>query len=46
MRPSLQPGITIGEAGDILWTYSSPEPYDLLGRQRRRPEEQYGRFAG
>ncbi len=42
----LRPGITIGEAADILWTYSSPELYDLLVRQRGWPAEQYGRFVG
>jgi AcrR family transcriptional regulator len=42
----LRPGITIGEAADILWTYSSPELYDLLARQRGWPAEQYGRFIG
>ena len=42
----LRPGITIGQAADILWTYSSPELYDLLVRQRGWPAEQYGRFVG
>jgi AcrR family transcriptional regulator len=42
----LRPGITIGEAADILWTYSSPELYDLLVRQRGWQAEQYGRFVG
>ena len=36
----------IGEAADILWTYTSPEPYDLLAHQRGWPPEQYGRFVG
>jgi AcrR family transcriptional regulator len=42
----LRPGITIGEAADILWTYSSPELYDLLARQRGWPAERYGKFVG
>jgi AcrR family transcriptional regulator len=42
----LRPGITIDEAADILWTYSSPELYDLLVRQRGWQAEQYGRFVG
>ena len=36
----------IGEAADILWTYTSPELYDLLAHQRGWPPEQYGRFVG
>jgi hypothetical protein len=42
----LRPGITISEAADILWTYSSPELYDLLARQRGWPAERYGKFVG
>lgn len=42
----LRPGITFDEAADILWTYSSPELYDLLVRQRGWQAEQYGRFVG
>jgi AcrR family transcriptional regulator len=42
----LRPGITISEAADILWTYSSPELYELLVTRRGWPAEQYGRFVG
>jgi hypothetical protein len=42
----LRPGITTGEAADILWTYSSPELYELLVTRRGWPAEQYGRFVG
>jgi AcrR family transcriptional regulator len=42
----LRPGITVSEAADILWAYSSPELYDLLARQRGWTAEQYGRFVG
>jgi AcrR family transcriptional regulator len=42
----LRPGLTLGEAADTLWTYSSPELYDLLVRQRGWPPEKYGRFVG
>jgi AcrR family transcriptional regulator len=42
----LRPGITISEAADILWAYSSPELYDLLTRQRGWTAEHYGRFVG
>ena len=42
----LRPGITISQAADILWAYSSPELYDLLARQRGWTAEHYGRFVG
>jgi AcrR family transcriptional regulator len=42
----LRPGITLAEAADILWAYSSPELYDLLAQQQGWPAEQYGRFVG
>ena len=29
-RRHLRPGMTLDEARDILWTYSSPELFDLL----------------
>jgi hypothetical protein len=34
------------QAADILWTYSSPELYELLVIRRGWPAEQYGRFVG
>jgi AcrR family transcriptional regulator len=42
----LRPGITTSEAADILWTYSSPELYELLVTRCGWPAEQYGRFVG
>jgi AcrR family transcriptional regulator len=42
----LWPGITPGQAADILWTYSSPELYELLVIRRGWPVEHYGRFIG
>jgi AcrR family transcriptional regulator len=42
----LRPDITPEQAADILWTYSSPELYDLLVIRRRWPAERYGRFVG
>jgi AcrR family transcriptional regulator len=42
----LRPGITPEQAADILWTYSSPELYELLAFRRSWPAEQYGRFIG
>ena len=41
----LQPGITPAEAADILWTYSSPELYELLVIRREWSAERYGRFV-
>ena len=40
----LRPGITSEQAADILWTYSSPELYDLLVARRGWPAERYGHF--
>ena len=42
----LWPGITPAEAADILWTYSSPELYELLVIRREWSAERYGRFIG
>jgi AcrR family transcriptional regulator len=42
----LRSGITVSEAADVLWTYSSPELYDLLARQRGWTAERYGHFVG
>ena len=41
----LRPGITPAEAADILWTYSSPELYELLVIRRGWSAERYGRFV-
>ncbi len=41
----LRPDITVGEAADILWTYSSPELYELLVLRRGWSPDRYGRFA-
>ena len=42
----LRPEITPGEAGDIMWTYSSPELYELLVLRRGWSADRYGRFVG
>ncbi len=42
----LRPGITISEAADILWAYSSPELYELLVIRRGWPAERHGHFVG
>ena len=40
----LRPGITVDQAADIMWTYSSPELYELLVLRRRWTAERYGQF--
>jgi AcrR family transcriptional regulator len=40
----LRKEITLRAATDILWTYSSPELYELLVLRRRWSIERYGRF--
>lgn len=41
----LRPGLTIPAAADILWTYSSPELYELLVLRRHMKIEDYGKFV-
>ncbi len=41
----LRAGITLAQAADILWTYSSPELYELLVLCRGWSAEHYGRFV-
>jgi AcrR family transcriptional regulator len=45
LTPHLRPDITSKEAADILWTYSSPDLYDLLVIRRRWRLVRYGRFV-
>ncbi|MGI8414406.1 MAG: TetR/AcrR family transcriptional regulator [Solirubrobacteraceae bacterium] len=40
----LRPGITLAQAAEVLWTYSSPELYELLVLRRGWTAKQYGRF--
>jgi AcrR family transcriptional regulator len=40
----LREGITLDAATDVLWTYSSPELYELLIIRRGWSLERYGRF--
>jgi AcrR family transcriptional regulator len=42
----LRPGVTLGQATDVLWTYSSPELYELLVVRRGWSSDRYGRFVG
>jgi AcrR family transcriptional regulator len=41
----LRHGVTLAAATDVLWTYSSPELYELLVIRRRWSVERYGRFV-
>jgi AcrR family transcriptional regulator len=41
----LRKGITLVAAADVLWTYSSPELYELLVIRRGWSVERYGRFV-
>jgi len=41
----LREGITLEAATDVLWTYSSPELYELLVIRRGWSVERYGRFV-
>jgi AcrR family transcriptional regulator len=41
----LRPGITVAEAANVLWTYSSSELYELLVLRRGMRLKTYGRFV-
>ncbi len=40
----LKTGLTLAAAADVLWTYSSPDLYDLLVRRRRWGLRRYSEF--
>src|SRR5436305_2451396 len=40
----LRVGVTLAQAADVLWTYSSPELYELLVLRRGWTPDRYGRF--
>ena len=40
----LKPGLTVDDARDILWTYSSPELYELLVQERGWISPRYAAF--
>jgi len=44
-RGDFREGVTLEHARDVLWTYSSPELYELLVLRRHWPLELYGRFV-
>ncbi|MGH2870730.1 MAG: hypothetical protein ACRDNK_24570 [Solirubrobacteraceae bacterium] len=41
----LRTGVTLAHAADVLWTYSSPELFELLVLRRRWTPTRYGRFV-
>jgi AcrR family transcriptional regulator len=41
----LRAGITLAHAADVLWTYSSPELFELLVLRRHWTPTRYGRFV-
>jgi len=41
----LRPGVSLSEATDVLWAYSSPELYELLVLRRGWNTERFGRFV-
>lgn len=45
-RGQLRPDVTLARATDILWTYSSPEIYDLLVLRCSWDLAVFGRFIG
>ena len=44
-RGDFRDGVTLQYARDVLWTYSSPELYELLVLRQRWPLERYGQFV-
>lgn len=41
----LRAGVTVAQAADVLWTYSSPDLYELLVLRRGWTHDRYGRFV-
>ena len=44
LKGHLRAGITQRAAAEVLWTYSSPDLYDLLIERRHWSLRRYGRF--
>jgi AcrR family transcriptional regulator len=44
-RGHLRPGMTVAQAADVLWTFTSAELYELLVIRRRWSPARYGRFV-
>ena len=45
-KTQLRPGLSVEEAAEIMWAYSSPELYGLLVVTRGWRPERYGEFVG
>ncbi len=45
-KTALRSGLSMQEAAEIMWTYSSPELYGLLVLARGWTPQRYGRFVG
>ena len=45
-KTPLRGGLSIEDAAEIMWTYSSPELYGLLVGNRRWSPDRYGQFVG
>ncbi|TVZ02901.1 TetR/AcrR family transcriptional regulator [Trebonia kvetii] len=45
-KTRLRPGLSVQEAAEIMWTYSSPELYGLLVVSRGWSPDRYGEFVG
>ena len=45
-KTQLRPGLSVEEAAEIMWAYSSPELYGLLVLTRGWRAERYGTFVG
>ena len=41
----LRPGLTVADAATVMWTYTSPELYELLVLRRGMPLKAFGRFV-
>ena len=45
-KTRLRPGLSVQEAAEIMWAYSSPELYGLLVTSRGWSPDRYGEFVG
>ena len=45
-KTQLRPGLSVQEAAEIMWAYSSPELYGLLVISRAWSPDRYGEFVG
>ena len=45
-KTQLRPGVSVEEAAEIMWAYSSPDLYGLLVLTRGWDRERYGEFVG